>query len=50
MFLFLRGTLNRTRNFDAHDPYHPYHPYHPYFSLDPHSVGKGGKDRRDGVV
>jgi hypothetical protein len=23
---------------------------HPYFSLDPHSVGKGGKDRSDGVV
>jgi hypothetical protein len=25
MFLFLPGTLNRTKNFDAHDPYHPYH-------------------------
>jgi hypothetical protein len=40
--------LNRTRNFDAHDPYHP---YHPYFNLDSStSVGKGGRDRRDGVV
>jgi hypothetical protein len=48
MFLFLPGTLNRTRNFDANDPYHP---YHPYFNLDwSASVGKGGKDRKGGVV
>ncbi|MGB6533947.1 MAG: hypothetical protein WBF33_38185, partial [Candidatus Nitrosopolaris sp.] len=31
MFPCLPGTLNSTRNFDAHDPYHP---YHPYFNLD----------------
>ena len=41
-------SLNRIRKFDAHDPYHP---YHPYFNLDLHSsVGKGGKDRKGGVV
>ena len=46
MFLFLPGTLNRTRNFDAHDPYHP---YHPYFNLDwSTSIGKDHKDGRDG--
>jgi hypothetical protein len=41
-------SLNRTRNFDAHDPYHP---YDAYFNLDLHrSVGRDGKDRKGGVV
>jgi hypothetical protein len=48
MFLFLPGTLNRTRNFHAHDPYHP---YHPYLNLEwSTSVGKGGKGRKDDIV
>jgi hypothetical protein len=40
--------LNRTRNFDAHDPYHP---YHPYFNLNSFSsVGKDGNGRKDGIA
>jgi hypothetical protein len=35
--------LNRTKNFDSHDPYHP---YHPYFNLD--SSTNPGKDRKGG--